>query len=88
MINFHEIGRLPAPGDNCAIATKMLAKGTAVSYQNQQFTLSHTILAGHRFAVQPILAGDMLLSWGTPFGEALVDIAPGDTVCHANGLKE
>ncbi|KAA3662263.1 MAG: altronate hydrolase [Chloroflexi bacterium] len=30
----------------------------------------------------------MLRSGGTPFGEALVDIAPGDTVCNANVLKE
>ena len=96
MINFDEIGRLPAPGDNCAIATRTVVQGTAVtaplntsvSHQNQPFILSHTILEGHRFAVQPIAAGEILRSWDMPFGEALVDIAPGDYVCNASVLKE
>ena len=86
MIDFHEIGRLPALNDNCAIATRTLVKGTAVSYQDQQLILSHTVLEGHRFAIKPIAKGGMLLSWEMPFGEALVDIAPGDYVCNEGVL--
>jgi altronate dehydratase len=86
MIDFHEIGRLPTVNDNCAIATRTLVKETAVSFQNIRFTLSHTVLEGHRFAIKPIPKGDMLLSWGMPFGEALVDIAPGDYVCNKKVL--
>ncbi len=43
-----EIGRLPAAGDNCAIAISTLAVGTAVTYGNATFTLAHTLLEGRR----------------------------------------
>lgn len=88
MIDFSEIGRLPAAGDNCAIATGTLAAGTAVVYEGTTFTLSHTILEGHRFAVEPIYAGEALRSWGFPFGVALVDMKPGDYVCNEAVLDE
>ena len=48
----------------------------------QQFELSHTILEGHRFAIQPILETEPLLSWGLPFGFATRPISPGDYVCN------
>ena len=76
MIKFQEIGRLPAAEDNCAIAIRTLSAGTAIAGpDNTQFTLSHTILEGHRFAVRAIPAGAPLLSWGMTFGRALHDIA-------------
>ena len=77
-----KIARLPAPGDNVAIATQTLADGTLIHYDGQQFQLSHTILEGHRFAIQPISAEAPLLSWGLPFGYATRAIAPGDYVCN------
>ena len=86
MIEFNEIGRLPASQDNCGIAIRTLAAGTAVHNHGTHFTLSHTILEGHRFAVQSIPAGASLLSWGMPFGRALRDIAPGEYVCNARVL--
>ena len=89
MIKFQEIGRLPAAEDNCAIAIRTLSAGTAIAGpDNTQFTLSHTILEGHRFAVRAIPAGAPLLSWGMTFGRALRDIAPGEYVCNAGVLKE
>ena len=83
----HEIGRLPLPGDNVAIATRRLAAGTAIDYNGVHFTLDHTIMEGHRFAVQPIAAGEALLSWELPFGVALGPIEPGNYVCNAAMLE-
>jgi altronate dehydratase len=88
MIELEEIGRLPAPGDNSAIASRTLAAGTAVHYDGGRFILSHTVLEGHRFAVRPITAGQPLLSWGYPFGKALTAIAPGDYLCNEAVLVE
>ncbi len=85
---FTEIGRLPTENDNCAIATRTLDAGTAVAWGHTHFTLSHTILEGHRFAVRPITAAEPLLSWGFPFGVALRDIAPGEYVCNEAVLAE
>ncbi|MCA9964038.1 MAG: UxaA family hydrolase [Anaerolineales bacterium] len=96
-----DVGRLPAPGDNVAIAVRRLEAGTAVSHPQtavqtspsseqpfgHTFTLSHTLLEGHRFAIAPIAPGDNLLSWGLPFGVAIAPIAPGDYVANADMLE-
>ena len=80
--DFTTVARLPAPGDNVAIATQMLEGGTRIHHNGQQFQLSHTILEGHRFAVASVSEGAPLLSWGLPFGFATRSIAPGDYVCN------
>lgn len=83
---FSEVGRIPRHGDNVAIATRRLQEGTQIAYGAARFTLSNTILEGHRFAVEPIAAGQPLLSWGLPFGVAIRDLAPGDYACNASIL--
>ncbi len=84
---FDAIGRLPAPGDNVAIATRRLEAGTAIALRGDVCVLAHTVLEGHRFAVQPIAEGEPLLSWGFPFGRALTGIAAGDYVCNHSMLE-
>ncbi len=76
------IGRLPAPNDNVAIATRRIDVGTVVTLSNANWIFSHTVLEGHRFAVRPIALGEPLLSWGLSFGTALADIAAGEYVCN------
>jgi altronate dehydratase len=80
------VGRLPAPGDNVAIAIRRLEAGTAIALPGGSCALAHTVLEGHRFAVQPIAQGEALLSWGFPFGRALSAIAAGDYVCNRSML--
>jgi altronate dehydratase len=81
------IARLPMPGDNTAIATRRLEAGEWVELSGEPVPLSHTVLEGHRFAVCALAAGDLLLSWGLPFGAATQPIAPGGYVCNAQTLK-
>ena len=85
--DFKQVGRLPAPGDNVAIATRCLEAGTRVSCGAGEFEVPHTVLEGHRFAVEEIRRGEDLLSWGLPFGRALVDISPGDYACNQKILR-
>jgi altronate dehydratase len=85
--DFREVGRLPAPGDNVAMATRRLEAGTRVSNKGSEFEIPHTILEGHRFAVEPVEKGEDLLSWGLRFGRAVRDIAPGDYACNRKILK-
>ena len=80
--DFAAIARLPSPDDNVAIATQKLDCGTCIRHNGHQFQLSHTILEGHRFAIQSISESAPLLSWGLPFGFATRPIAPGDYVCN------
>lgn len=80
--DFQQIGRLPIPEDNCAIATQRLEAGSEITYGDTRFTIDYTILEGHRFAVRPIATGEALLSWGLPFGYALRPIVPGNYACN------
>ncbi|HVY69972.1 MAG TPA: UxaA family hydrolase, partial [Verrucomicrobiae bacterium] len=79
---FPQVARVPAPGDNVAIAIRRLDAGTLVSHDGRELRLPHTVLEGHRFALKPIAVGEPLLSWGLPFGEAVRPIHPGDYVCN------
>src|SRR3954465_8353898 len=81
------IARLPAPGDNVAIATRRLEAGTEIALPGATCVLAHTVLEGHRFAVKPIASGEALLSWGLPFGLALTGIGVGDYVCNQSMLE-
>jgi altronate dehydratase len=78
--------RLPAPGDNVAIAIRRLDVGVRIAFADGARALAHTVLEGHRFAVRRILRGEPLLSWGLPFGVALVDIDAGEYVCNQSML--
>lgn len=82
MPELNEIGRLPAPSDNCAIAIRDLEAGTIVERGSASFTLSHTVLEGHRFAIRTIDQGDELTSWSQRFGVAARDIQAGDYVIN------
>lgn len=84
---FINVGRLPLPGDNVAIATQRLPAGTVIDHDGTTFTVDHTILEGHRFAIQSIAPDAPLLSWALPFGIATQPIAPGDYVCN-DGMLE
>jgi altronate dehydratase len=86
-MNFQDIGRLPTPGDNAAIATKRLEAGTEYTFDDRVQTLSHSILEGHRFAISPIHEGEYLYSWGMPFGSALRNIEPGEYLCNSGMLR-
>ena len=82
-----DIARLAEPGDNVAIVSRRLEAGTDVMDDaGATFSLAHTLLEGHRFAVQPIHAGESVLSWGLPFGRATRGIAPGDYICNSDIL--
>ena len=86
VFSFSEVARLPMPGDNVAIATRRLEAGTGIDYEGRSFTLSHTVMEGHRFAVEPIEPGQFLLSWQLPFGVAERALKPGDYACNQSML--
>jgi altronate dehydratase len=86
-LDFAAIGRIPAPGDNVAIATRTLPVGTRFLIRQLVFELTHTVLEGHRFAIFRIRKGDPLLSWGLPFGLATRDIEPAEYICNEKILR-
>ena len=86
-VPFDSVARLPAPGDNAAIALRTLEAGTRIAHAGGEIVLDQTILLGHRFAVLPLQPDDPLLSWGLPFGLALRPIHAGAYVCNAAMLE-
>ncbi len=84
---FDDIGRIPAAGDNVAIATRTLPHGTRFLIRQLVFELTHTVLEGHRFAIFRVRKGEPLLSWGLPFGLATRDIEPGEYICNEKILR-
>src|SRR5712692_7917940 len=82
-IPFDSVARLPAPGDNAAMALRTLEAGTRIAHAAGEIVLELTVLLGHRFAVGSLDAGDQLLSWGLPFGIALKPIPAGAYLCNA-----
>ena len=85
-VRFDDVGRLPHPDDNVAVAVRRVEAGLEVVKDGRAFALSHSVLEGHRFAVAPITAGQALLSWGRSFGKALRDIPPGEYIANQGML--
>jgi altronate dehydratase len=84
---FERVARIPASGDNVAIATRRIEHATEVAHDDSSFSISHTVLEGHRFARVAIRLGEELLSWGLPFGIATRDISPGEYVCNKKIIR-
>jgi hypothetical protein len=81
-IAFSDVARLADPADNVAITIRRLEAGTEIARDDARYTLSHTVLEGHRFADSTIAVGARVLSWGLPFGTARRDITPGEYLCN------
>lgn len=86
-IPFLATARLAAGDDNVAIAIQRIEAGSRLVLGDTMLVLPHTVLEGHRFAVRTIVEGQMLLSWGLPFGRAIRDLRPGDYVCNGSMLE-
>ncbi|MBL9193716.1 MAG: UxaA family hydrolase [Opitutaceae bacterium] len=86
-VPFLAMARLAAGDDNVAIAIQRIEAGSRLVLDSTTLFLPHTVLEGHRFAVRTVAVGQMLLSWGLPFGRAIRDLRPGDYVCNASMLE-
>ena len=78
-ISFDAAGRLPAAGDNVAIASRRLEQGTAILRGTERFELDYTVMEGHRFAVEAVAPGAELLSWASPSASRPPTSRPGRT---------
>lgn len=84
-----KVAVLTSTADNCAIATRGLAPGLQIDLGQEEgiVTLQHSILEGHRFAIQSIAPGERLTSWDLGFGIATVHINAGDYCCNDSILE-
>lgn len=68
--------------DNVAVALQPLKAGVS----ELSVTLTADVPAGHKFALTAIPAGEKVVKYGLPIGNASGDIAPGDWV-HTHNVK-
>lgn len=72
--------------DNVAVALTPLSRGQTVTIDGQTLVLADDIPAGHKLALGEIKAGERVIKYGYPIGEAKSDIARGSHV-HVQNLR-
>lgn len=73
-------------GDNVAVALKPLSAGTKVLVESNEVELITDIPQGHKFALKDIKAGEPIVKYGYPIGNAREDIKKGEWI-HTHNLK-
>lgn len=73
------------PGDNVAVALTPLKAGSAITVDGQTLRLTQDIPAGHKLALADIQAGEKVVKYGYPIGEAKTNIPAGGHV-HVHNL--
>jgi altronate dehydratase len=63
--------------DNVATALEALDAGRSVRVGGASITLAEAIPRGHKFAIVAIAAGEKVVKYGSPIGDASADIVPG-----------
>ena len=72
--------------DHVAMAVVDLAEGSVVEAAGRRVILRTNIPFGHKFAVRPVAAGELVLKYGQPIGRATADIGPGEHV-HVQNVE-
>jgi altronate dehydratase small subunit len=66
--------------DNVATALDDLSAGRDVEYDGQTVTLVDDVPFGHKFAIEPLPAGETVYKYGEVIGRTTGDVAPGEWV--------
>ena len=66
--------------DNVATALEALVAGREIDVNGLAVIVREPIPSGHKVAVRPIPAGEVVIKYGSPIGTATAAIAPGDHV--------
>ena len=74
------------PADMVAVALKPLAAGQTLAAGGDRVTLTEDVPMGHKIALRDIRAGEKVVKYGYPIGEATEDIPAGSHV-HTHNLK-
>lgn len=72
--------------DNVVVAVTPIAKGEAVQAAGTAITAKDAIPAGHKMAIRPIKAGEAVVKYGFPIGNATKDVTAG-TWMHVHNVK-
>jgi arabinonate dehydratase len=74
------------PGDAVALARRELEPGTELHGAGRHVTVRDTVPHGHKVALSDIAAGEQVLKYGQPIGNATQSIAAGEHI-HEHNLR-
>ena len=74
------------PGDTVAVALRPLAAGMAVEAGGARVVLREDAPMGHKIALRDIAAGEPVIKYGHPIGEA-AEAIPAGSLVHTHNLK-
>lgn len=74
-----------AVADNVAVALRALEAGETLQVDDVTITVNQSIPAGHKLALNSIVAGETIIKYGYPIGKAKYAIVAGDHV-HIHNL--
>ncbi|MCV9878798.1 UxaA family hydrolase [Brenneria izbisi] len=72
--------------DNVAVALRDLEQNETITVDSHTVNLLQPVARGHKFALESLAAGEMIIKYGLPIGHALVAIAPGEHI-HSHNAK-
>ena len=75
-----------ADSDNVGTVISDVHPGTDVVAKDTQLAVRDAIPFGHKIALSPIKAGDVVMKFGVPIGRAKTAIAPGEHV-HIHNIE-
>lgn len=72
------------PRDNVAVALSDLSEGETLQLEQLSVTLMQPVARGHKFALQPIEQGALVIKYGLPIGHATQPVAAGEVIHSQN----
>jgi hypothetical protein len=75
-----------SPSDNVVVCCRSVVAGEPLSLDGIDLVVPHDVALGHKLALVPLQAGDVVLKYGVPIGSMTADAAPGDWV-HMHNMK-
>ena len=77
---FDDVALRLHPADNIAVAKRPLQAGMTLVRDGLRLPVHQFIPDGHKIALEPVAAGEVVRRYGQIIGFASADIAPGDHV--------
>src|ERR1700723_3894766 len=72
------------PVDNVLVALSNLEKGTVVTFEGEEYTITENIKAKHKFATVDFAPGDSIIMYGVLVGKAQEAIKKGGLISTGN----
>ncbi len=74
------------PKDNVGVLPRSLEAGDAITVSDQTVVLKESMGLGHKFALQPLDAGDKVLKYGVSIGSTTQAVALGEHL-HLHNMQ-